>query len=161
MIFLLPPSNDFAHVKAEVLGVRNGVGVTEIANFAKYRFSGHGAENFLSRMMTNKMPKVGRLILTPMLNPNGKLIGDFIANAGNDTFIYGVPAGAEISPRWFEQHVQGRQRAFTAMTWDSSGFPSPGRSRARFCKSSRTRMFRTPPSNSWTTAPWISAMCQR
>ena len=31
-------SNDFAHVKAEVLGTRNGVGVTEIANFAKYRF---------------------------------------------------------------------------------------------------------------------------
>jgi dimethylglycine dehydrogenase len=33
-------SNDFAHVKAEVLGTRNGVGVTEIANFAKYRFTG-------------------------------------------------------------------------------------------------------------------------
>ena len=29
-------SNDFPHVKAECLGVRNGVGVTEIANFAKY-----------------------------------------------------------------------------------------------------------------------------
>src|SRR5207237_4460955 len=28
-------SNDFPHVKAECLGVRNGVGVTEIANFAK------------------------------------------------------------------------------------------------------------------------------
>src|SRR3546814_10200165 len=32
-------SNDFAHVKAECLGVRNGVGVTEIANFAKYERS--------------------------------------------------------------------------------------------------------------------------
>ncbi|HRX37004.1 MAG TPA: FAD-dependent oxidoreductase, partial [Aestuariivirga sp.] len=29
-------SNDFPHVKAEVMGTRNGVGVTEIANFAKY-----------------------------------------------------------------------------------------------------------------------------
>ncbi len=60
-------SNDFPHVKAECLGVRNGVGVTEIANFAKYEISGAGAEAFLSHLMTNKMPKVGRLMLTPML----------------------------------------------------------------------------------------------
>src|SRR5246127_2521801 len=64
-------SNDFPHVKAECLGVRNGVGVTEIANFAKYEISGPGAESYLSRLMTNRMPKPGRLILTPMLNPGG------------------------------------------------------------------------------------------
>ena len=27
--------------------------------------------------MTNRMPKTGRIVLTPMLNENGKLIGDF------------------------------------------------------------------------------------
>ncbi|TDI56639.1 MAG: FAD-dependent oxidoreductase, partial [Alphaproteobacteria bacterium] len=32
-------SNDFAHVKAECLAVRNGVGITEIANFAKYEIT--------------------------------------------------------------------------------------------------------------------------
>jgi dimethylglycine dehydrogenase len=106
-IFSFHRSNDFAHVKAEVLGVRNGVGVTEIANFAKYRFTGHGAEAFLSRLMTNKMPKAGRLILTPMLNPNGKLIGDFtIANAGGDTFyMWGSSQAQKYHMRWFEQHV--------------------------------------------------------
>jgi dimethylglycine dehydrogenase len=97
-------SNDFQHVKAEVLGTRNGVGVTEIANFAKYRFTGSGAEAFLSRMMTNKMPKIGRIILTPMLNPNGKLIGDFIiAKAGDEDFyMWGSSQAQKYHLRWFE-----------------------------------------------------------
>ena len=100
-------SNDFKHVKAEVLATRNGVGVTEIANFAKYRFSGPGAEAFLSRMMTNKMPKTGRLILTPMLNPAGKLIGDFtIAKAADDCFyMWGSSQAQKYHMRWFEQHL--------------------------------------------------------
>jgi dimethylglycine dehydrogenase len=108
-IFSFHRSNDFSHVKAEVLGVRSGVGVTEIANFAKYRFSGPGAEAFLSRLMTNKMPKVGRLILTPMLNPAGKLIGDFtIANAGGEVFyMWGSSQAQKYHMRWFEQHVPG------------------------------------------------------
>ncbi len=100
-------SNDFSHVKAEVLGTRNGVGVTEIANFAKYRFTGSGAEAFLSRMMTNKMPKTGRLILTPMLNPQGKLIGDFtIAKAGDEKFYMWGSSQAQIyHMRWLEAHL--------------------------------------------------------
>jgi dimethylglycine dehydrogenase len=93
-------------VKAEVLGTRNGVGVTEIANFAKYRFTGSGAEAFLSRMMTNKMPKHGRIVLTPMLNPAGKLIGDFtIAKSGPETFMmWGSSQAQKYHMRWFEHH---------------------------------------------------------
>ncbi|MBG1232199.1 GcvT family protein [Aestuariivirga litoralis] len=100
-------SNDFPHVKAEVMGTRNGVGVTEIANFAKYAFSGPGAEAFLSRMMTNKMPRVGRLMLTPMLNHNGKLIGDFtIAKAKDELFyMWGSSQAQKYHMRWFEEHL--------------------------------------------------------
>jgi len=97
-------SNDFAHVKAECLGVRRTVGVTEIANFAKYEFTGAGAEALLARLMTNKLPRPGRLVLTPMLNPNGKLIGDFtIAQAGPNRFIVWGSSQAQIyHMRWFE-----------------------------------------------------------
>ncbi len=100
-------SNDFAHIKAEVLGTRNGVGVTEIANFAKYKFSGVGAEAFLSHILTNKMPKTGRMILSPMLNPSGKLIGDFtLAKAKDDVFyMWGSSQAQKYHMRWFEQHV--------------------------------------------------------
>jgi dimethylglycine dehydrogenase len=90
-----------------VLATRNGVGVTEIANFAKYRFTGPGAETFLSRLMTNKMPKTGRLCLTPMLNPAGKLIGDFtIAKASDECFyMWGSSQAQKYHMRWFEQHL--------------------------------------------------------
>jgi dimethylglycine dehydrogenase len=100
-------SNDFKHVKAEVLGTRNGVGVTEIANFAKYRFTGPGAEAFLSRMMTNKMPRTGRIVLTPMLNPQGRLIGDFtIAKAADEVFyMWGSSQAQKYHMRWFEKHL--------------------------------------------------------
>ena len=100
-------SNDFAHVGAEVKATRERVGVTEIANFAKYEVSGPGAEDFLNRLMTNRMPKAGRIVLTPMLNEFGKLIGDFtIAHAGADRFIvWGSSAAQKYHMRWFEGHL--------------------------------------------------------
>ena len=100
-------SNDFAHVKAEVLGTRNGVGVTEIANFAKYAFTGPGAEAFLSHVLTNKTPKTGRIVLSPMLNPAGKLIGDFtVAKAKDELFyMWGSSQAQKYHMRWFEQHL--------------------------------------------------------
>ncbi len=100
-------SNDFEHVGNEVRATRERVGVTEIANFAKYEVSGQGAEEFLNRLMTNRMPKVGRIVLTPMLNERGKLIGDFtIARAGSEAFmIWGSSAAQKYHMRWFEKHL--------------------------------------------------------
>ena len=101
-------SNDFEHISREVCQTRDSVGVTEISNFAKYEFSGEGAEAFLYRLMTNKMPaRVGRIVLTPMLNENGKLIGDFtIAKAAEDRFMmWGSIAAQKYHMRWFEQHL--------------------------------------------------------
>ena len=126
-------SNDFPHVKAECLGVRNTVGVTEIANFAKYEISGPGAEAYLSRLMTNRMPKVGRIVLTPMLNPAGKLIGDFtIARAAPGRFLMWGSSQAQIyHMRWFEAHLPATARSVcTASTWVSSGYRSPALVRA-------------------------------
>ncbi|MCB1464854.1 MAG: FAD-dependent oxidoreductase, partial [Nitratireductor sp.] len=100
-------SNDFKHVAEEVRAVRENVGVTEIANFAKYEVKGPGAEGFLNRLMTNRMPKTGRLVLTPMLNEFGKLIGDFtIAKAADERFmIWGSSAAQKYHMRWFERHL--------------------------------------------------------
>ena len=99
-------SNDFNHVAAEVEAVRNSVGVTEISNFAKYEVSGADAEAFLNYLMTNNMPELGSIILTPMLNENGKLIGDFtIAKASENRFlIFGSLSATKYHMRWFEKH---------------------------------------------------------
>ncbi|NYS24319.1 GcvT family protein [Rhodobacteraceae bacterium 2376] len=100
-------SNDFAHVSAEVRAVRDAVGVTEIANFAKYEVSGPGAQAFLDRLMTNRLPAPGRLVLTPMLNERGKLIGDFtIARALDGRFlVWGSLAATKYHMRWFQAHL--------------------------------------------------------
>ncbi|MER8380833.1 FAD-dependent oxidoreductase [Mesorhizobium sp. M0142] len=100
-------SNDFGAIGEEVCATRERVGVTEIANFAKYEVSGPGAEDFLNRLMTNRMPKTGRIVLTPMLNEFGRLIGDFtIAKAGEERFmIWGSSAAQKYHMRWFEKHL--------------------------------------------------------
>ncbi len=100
-------SNDFEHVGNEVRAVREAVGVTEIANFAKYQVTGSGAGSFLDQLMTNTMPATGRLVLTPMLNERGKLIGDFtIAKAAENHYTIWGSSGAQIyHMRWFEQHL--------------------------------------------------------
>ena len=100
-------SNDFGPIGEEVRNTRERVGVTEIANFAKYRVTGSGVEGWLSHLMTNTMPKTGRLILTPMLNEFGKIIGDFtIAKVHDDDFmIWGSTAAQRYHMRWFEKHL--------------------------------------------------------
>jgi dimethylglycine dehydrogenase len=54
--------------------------------------------------MTNTMPKTGRIVLTPMLNHQGKLIGDFtIAKAGEGRFMMWGSSQAQVyHMRWFE-----------------------------------------------------------
>ncbi|TIM42487.1 FAD-dependent oxidoreductase [Mesorhizobium sp.] len=100
-------SNDFGPIGEEVRATREKVGVTEIANFAKYEVSGPGSEDFLNRLMTNRMPKTGRIVLTPMLNEFGRLIGDFtIAKAGEERFmIWSSSAAQKYHMRWFEKHL--------------------------------------------------------
>ena len=107
-------STDFAHVGAEVRAVRGGVGVTEIANFAKYEVSGPGAEAFLDRVLTNALPRLGRIALSPMLNEAGGLIGDFtVARTEAERFLVWGSSGAQIYHlRWFERACADRwQRA--------------------------------------------------
>lgn len=100
-------SNDFEHVGREVKAVRNSVGVTEVSNFAKYEATGEGAEAFLSGILCNTMPKQGRLVLSPMLNENGKLIGDFTIGklAEGRLMMWGSIAAQKYHMRWFEQHL--------------------------------------------------------
>ena len=80
--------------------MRERVGVTEIANFAKYAVTGPGAEGWLDRILADAMPRTGRIALSPMLNEAGKLIGDFtVAKAGGGAVPrLGVVGGADLSP---------------------------------------------------------------
>jgi dimethylglycine dehydrogenase len=100
-------SNAFEHVANEVKMVREGVGALEIANFGKHKISGPGAEVFLDKLMANKLPKTGRLTLSPMLTPKGRLAGDLtIAKIDDETYyILGSGVAQEYHRRWFEKHL--------------------------------------------------------
>lgn len=106
-VFSFHRSTDFEHVKAECQAVRNGVGISDTSAFAKYEITGAGAEGWLSHMLANKVPKTGRMLLEPMLNHNGKLIGDFtLARAADDRFyLFGSGAAEKYHMRWFVQHL--------------------------------------------------------
>ncbi len=94
------------HVGAECRAVREAVGLIEISNYGKFEVTGPGAAGFLSTVMANRLPAVGRMVLTPMLNERGKLIGDFtIGRLGEDRFfLVGTLAAETYYMRWFERH---------------------------------------------------------
>ena len=92
------------YVAREVAAVRNAVGGIEIANFAKHRFKGAGARAYLNRILAGHIPHPGRLSLTPMLTPQGRLYGDLtIACLAEDHFmLVGSGSMQEAHRRWFE-----------------------------------------------------------
>ncbi len=102
-------SNDFPHVRAECRAVREFVGINEIAGYAKYALDGPGAEGWLDRMLACRIPRAGRMTLAPMLNQQGRIIGDFtLANlGGGHFFIVGSGPAERYHMRWFEQHLPG------------------------------------------------------
>jgi dimethylglycine dehydrogenase len=101
-------SNAWDAVKREVKAVRRGVGINEVHNFSKFLVSGAHARAWLDRIMAGRIPQAGRLSLTPMLSPKGKLIGDFTVSCIREglfqlTASYGSQA---YHQRWFEQNME-------------------------------------------------------
>lgn len=86
--------------------VREAVGINEIHNFGKYMVTGPNARAWLNRIMAGRIPKQGRLSLTPMLSHKGKLIGDFTVSCLSETaFQLTASYGAQaFHMRWFEQN---------------------------------------------------------
>ncbi len=101
-------SNAWEATKAEVLAVREGVGINEVQNFGKYRVTGPRARPWLDRIMAGAIPKPGRLSLTPMLAESGRIIGDFTVSCLSETeFQLTASYGAQgWHSRWFEQHLE-------------------------------------------------------
>ena len=100
--------NWFDTVGEECHAVRTGVGLFEVSTFAKYEVTGEGAEDWLNRMMANRMPRaIGKAVLTPMLSPQGRLIGDFTVTRLDDDryWILGSGTVQRYHMRWFEQNL--------------------------------------------------------
>jgi len=94
-------------VAEECRAVKERVGLIETSNYGKIEVSGPAAAEWLSQMMANRVPAVGRIALTPMLNDRGKLIGDFTMCrvAADRVLLIGTLAAETYYLRWFERHL--------------------------------------------------------
>ena len=100
-------SSAFDAIGAECRAVREAVGINEIHNFGKYLVTGTGAVAWLNHIMTNRVPAVGKIALTAMLSPKGKIIGDFtMARLGEEDVQLTASFSAQsFHMHWFQQHL--------------------------------------------------------
>ena len=99
-------SNAWDAVGEESRAVREGVGLIETTNFAKYEFTGPGARDFLDRLLANRLPAEGRISLSPMLDDRGCLIGDFtVAGLPDSLMVFGSGSAERYHQRWFDAHL--------------------------------------------------------
>ncbi|MGQ0676165.1 MAG: GcvT family protein [Rhodospirillales bacterium] len=121
-------SNAYPIVRAECLGVRNDVGIMDISGFAKYEVAGSGAEAWLNKVLANRMPKIGRLVLAPMLNERARIIGDFtVMRLGPERFLMIGSGVAEVFHlRWFDRHLPAPGVALRSLCSTLNGFMIAG-----------------------------------
>ncbi len=120
-------SNAHAPVGEECRAVRQAVGINEIHNFGKYLVDGPGAVAWVNRIMAGRIPAVGRITLSPMLSPRGRIIGDFtIMRLAEDRLQLTASYAAQaFHMRWFLAHLRDGVR-LRNVSKDRLGFQIAG-----------------------------------
>ncbi|MBS0420003.1 MAG: FAD-dependent oxidoreductase [Proteobacteria bacterium] len=120
-------SNAFDCVRTECQAVQSGTGVLDITSFAKYSFSGPEAQAALRRLLAGRLPDVGRVRVTPMLAPTGRLMGDLTTmRLSEDSFL--VTGSGYLQAwhmRWFAQHTGNTVRNISD-AWSGIAVLGPG-----------------------------------
>jgi dimethylglycine dehydrogenase len=121
-------SNAFPLVADEVEAVRTAAGAYEIAQYARYEVTSSGAEAWLDRLLAGRLPDVGRIRLSPMLNEAGRLMGDLsVTRLGPDRFwLTGSYYLQAWHMRWFDQHRPEGDVSIENITPTRMGFSISG-----------------------------------
>ena len=121
-------SNAFPIVAEEVEAVRTAAGAYEIAQYARYEVTGSGAEAWLDRLLAARMPDVGRIRLSPMLNEAGRLMGDLsVTRLGLDRFwLTGSYYLQAWHMRWFDLQRPPADVTVENITGSRMGFAVSG-----------------------------------
>ncbi|MCR9254611.1 MAG: FAD-dependent oxidoreductase [Alphaproteobacteria bacterium] len=109
-------------VGAEVTGLRAAAGIADLTAFSKIEISGPDAEAYLSRVQSNKLPKkTGSIMLTYLVNPNGRLEGEAtLVRLGEDRFyaVYAAAKEASLLNWMEEQSAPGERVVFENVSAD-------------------------------------------
>ena len=124
----LSRSNAEPIVGEEVAAVRTAAGAYEIAQYARYEVTGHGAEAWLDHLLSCRIPPVGQIRLAPVLSPAGRLMGDLtVARLHDDRFwLTGSYYLQDWHMRWFSQQMPPEGVALRNITDGFMGFSVSG-----------------------------------
>lgn len=101
--------NWFPYAAEEHKAVRENAGFYDLTSLAKFRVSGHDAEQLLQRLSCADVAvPVGKLVYTQWLNERGGIEADLtIAKMGEDEFMVATPCGSHVKDwAWLLDHVQ-------------------------------------------------------
>jgi dimethylglycine dehydrogenase len=86
----------FDAVAEECRAVREAVGLLDLGGFSKFMVEGPGAARWLDRIICGRLPAVGRISLTWILNTRGGIVSEFtISRLAADRFYLVSAAAAE------------------------------------------------------------------
>lgn len=121
--------NWWGHVGAECRALSEGVGIIDISTYGKHIVRGPMAHAWLENLMANKMPaRDGQLVLTPMLSPKGRLVGEFsVSRLSREEFLLvGSGPADRYHHRIWETHLPAGGVQVESMTTKLCGFSISG-----------------------------------
>jgi len=84
-------------VKRECEAVHDHVGIMDHGGFTKYEVNGPGASDFLDKVFCGRLPEIGRVKLSYMLTPKGKVWSEAtIARLDKETYLLCGPTLADL-----------------------------------------------------------------
>jgi dimethylglycine dehydrogenase len=113
----------------EARTLRDAAGIIDISNFAKYRVTGKGAEDWLNAVFANRIPSVvGRSCLTPLIGKRGGIAGDATVTrlAEDEFWIVSSGMAERYQKRFYDAVPLPKGTTFETLTNDWCGFNVAG-----------------------------------
>nr|WP_306266903.1 FAD-dependent oxidoreductase [Pararhizobium sp. IMCC3301] len=97
----------FTRVREECHAVRDAAGILDLPGFSRFRLSGTGARDWLSRLMTGSVPKPGRIGLAYFSDESGRIVSEMSVMAlDEDLFFLITAAGAQWHDlEWLQRYL--------------------------------------------------------
>ncbi|MEY3307852.1 MAG: hypothetical protein RLZZ413_1890 [Pseudomonadota bacterium] len=97
----------FGAVREECLAVRDAAGILDLPGFSRFRISGAGTIDWLTRQITGKVPAVGRLGLGYFADDKGRIVTEMsISRIAEDEVLLITAATAQSHDRdWLQSHL--------------------------------------------------------
>ena len=121
--------NWFEPVGEECKALARGVGLIDITTYGKHSVRGAGAHSWLNRVMAGRIPtRDGQLTLTAMLNPKGKVEGEFsvLRLASDEFLLIGSGTADRFHDRYWQAYLPVESVEVTSKTRALAGISVSG-----------------------------------